>query len=143
MTTRLAQYLFSIYLNKLLIDKEKLYANDQAAAIAADYTNIVKTYRKIGQCMTYCDYSKIALGFVQLASMCRLAIEIRYSVENLVQSAETYEEDDSETIRFKSMAAMKNYKLKKRLSVICCSIGAIVSMIVAVWLTVVLFNIDD
>ena len=64
LTTRISQYIYSIYLNSLLIKKEDLYNESHAAAYAADYTNIVKTYRKIGQSMTYCDYSKIALGFV-------------------------------------------------------------------------------
>ena len=64
MTTRLAQYIYSIVLNKMLIDKQKLLHQSVIEAIASDYTHIVKTYRKIGQCLTYCDYSKIALGYV-------------------------------------------------------------------------------
>ena len=94
LTTRLAQYFYSIYLNTLLIDKKNLLDKNPEECYKSDFTHIVKTYRKIGQCLTYCDYSKIALGFVQLASMSRLAIEIRYSVANLLRN-EVDEDFDS------------------------------------------------
>ena len=101
--------MFSIYLNTLLIDKEHLLEKSEEEALGSDFTHIVKTYRKIGQCLTYCDYSKIALGFVQLASMARLAIEIRYSVANLLRN-EIDDDADSIELRFKSMTAIKSYR---------------------------------
>ena len=48
LTTRLAQYMFSIYLNTLLIDKEHLLEKSEEEAFSSDFTHIVKTYRKIG-----------------------------------------------------------------------------------------------
>ena len=84
LTTRITQYCFTITLNNQLEVILNLFNSDPAAAFAKDYTSVVKLYRKIAQCLTYSDYSKIALGFVQLCSMARLAIEIRYSVYHLV-----------------------------------------------------------
>ena len=86
LTTRLAQYFFTLVLNHDLVEKIDLYNTNSTAALDANYTSIVHTYRKIGQCLTYSDFSKIALGFVQLASMSRLAIEIRYSVYHLIKN---------------------------------------------------------
>ena len=74
--------------------------------------------------------------------MSRLAIEIRYSVANLLRS-EVDDDADSIELRFKSMTAIRHYRQKKLVSIVCCSIGAAVSMIVALWLTIVLFDIDN
>ena len=74
--------------------------------------------------------------------MCRLAIEIRYSVANLVQN-QADDEVDSIEMRFRSMSAVKNYKRMKQYSIVACSIGAVISMVVAVWLTIVLYQIDN
>ena len=41
------------------------------------------------------------------------------------------------------MTAIKQYRQKKMISMVCCSIGAAASMIVALWLTIVLFEIDS
>ena len=102
LTTRLAQYVFTLFLNHAIVGKIELYNTNATAAMDANYTNIVHTYRKIGQCLTYSDFSKIALGFVQLASMCRLAIEIRYSVYHLIRNQDKEEDGDSALERLRS-----------------------------------------
>ena len=84
LTTRITQYCFTLTLNNQAEDIINEFNTNPAAALVMDYTSVVKTYRKVAQCFTYSDYSKIALGFVQLCSMARLAIEIRYSVYHLV-----------------------------------------------------------
>ena len=45
-----------------------------------DYEDFVHLIRKVGTCLTFSDFSKYALGFIQLASMCELAIVIHFSV---------------------------------------------------------------
>ena len=101
------------------------------------------TYRKIGQSFVYADYSKIALGFVQLASMCRLAIEIRFSVYHLLRHSQVTTDSDSVIDLQKVQISKRSYRKYLLLTTIVCSIGAAFSMICAIWLTVVLYNFDN
>ena len=91
----------------------------------------------------YADYSKIALGYVQLASMCRLTIEIRFSVYHLLRRKHMENDDDSAIDLQRAQLAKWNYHKYILISTVICSIGAVASMFCALWLTIVLYNYDN
>ena len=71
LTTRIAQYCesiqFNAYLYNVTLDSPAL-------------SELVHYPRKISTCLTLADYSATSLGYVQLASLCELAIVMRFSI---------------------------------------------------------------
>ena len=69
--------------------------------LAKDYKPEIDMVRHIGVSQTGSDYSKYALGFYQLQSMCELAVVIRFSVYHIKRKANNKESvlslDDSMT----------------------------------------------
>merc|ERR1711971_500784 len=90
---RIGQYAGSIKLYNSML----AFLNETIFTILTkDYTNEVRQIRHIGQMQIGSDYSKYALAFYQLASMCELAIVIRFSVYHMIKKEE-YEDMDVET----------------------------------------------
>ena len=71
LTTRISQYCeairFNSFLNGLTLDSPAI-------------SDMIHYPRRVGICQTLADYSAISLGYVQLASLCELAIVMRFSI---------------------------------------------------------------
>ena len=61
--------------------------------LGRDYKPEIDKIRLIGVSQTGADYSKYALGFYQLQSMCELAIVIRFSVYQIKKKANLKESE--------------------------------------------------
>ena len=71
LVTRFAQYCVEIKFNNFMRGKTP---NSPALSQFIHYP------RKMATCQTLADYSNFSLGFVQLASLCELAIVLRFSI---------------------------------------------------------------
>ena len=95
-TFRILQYSGSIKLYNSI--DEFLYEDGLVKILFKNFQPEVSLVRQIGLMQIGSDYSKYALAFYQLASMCELAIVIRFSVYHMIKKEEFDNFDTEESI---------------------------------------------